>query len=767
MFRDDFVWGVASSAYQIEGTEPGDGTGRNIWDNFIEAGGVYGGHHARTACDHMHRYEEDFALMRLLGIKAYRFSINWCRIMPEGTGRVNEKGIELYRNMIQSMVKNGITPYVTMYHWELPQALQDRGGWLNEESIEWFAEYAKVVAENFSDIAEYFITINEPQCFVGLGHLSGVQAPGLKLSYPETFQIAHNALRAHGRAVQNLRKYACRPIKVGYAPTCGVAYPYTNSPEDIEAARKVYFGFYGPMDNWTWNMAWFSDPVFLGHYTEEGMEKFKEYLPKITEEDMKLISEPLDFMGVNIYNGYYIKAGKNGEPEFLDFPHGFPRTSCNWPVTPECLYWGLRFVYERYHMPVYVTENGMACHDLVSPDGRVHDSNRIDFLDAYISQVQKAADEGVDVRGFFLWTFLDNFEWVEGYKERFGIIHVDFTTQKRLVKDSAYWYKHTIETNGRDLMLNKKAKPILFLEPVFKQMIWGGDRLGKDWPYQIPGDNTGECWAVSAHPNGDCQVREGIYAGKTLSELWNSEPELFGNTALDRFPLLIKIIDAKSDLSIQVHPDDTYAKEHENGSLGKTECWYILDCPQDAKLVIGHNADSKEALTQMIEEKRWGELIREIPVKKGDFIQIDPGTVHAIKGGLMILETQQNSDITYRVYDYDRLSDGKPRELHIDKSIDVITVPAKPVEDSVTSVEGLPVNTMNKLIACDYYQVFKLDVAGDVSFEQNYPFLIMSVIEGDGLLDGQRICKGDHFILPAGYGTFSLSGNMQIIASTI
>lgn len=767
MFRDDFVWGVASSAYQIEGTDPDDGRGRNIWDTFIEQGGTYEHHNAEVACDHMHRYEEDFAMMRLLGIKAYRFSLNWSRIMPEGTGRVNEKAIKLYRSMIKSMIRNGITPYVTLYHWELPQALQDRGGWLNEESVQWFGEYAKVVAENFSDLAEYFMTLNEPQCFVGLGHLSGVQAPGLKLSLPETFQVAHNALRAHGTAVKMLRQYACRPIKIGYAPTCGVAYPYTNAPEDIEAARKVYFGFYNPMSNWTWNVAWFSDPVFLGHYPAEGLEKFKEWLPRITDEDMELISQPLDFMGQNIYNGYFVRAGKDGEPEFVDRPYGFPRTSTNWPVTPECLYWGLKFMYDRYHMPMYITENGMSCHDNVSPDGRVHDRNRIDFLDAYLSQVQKAADEGVDVRGYFLWTFLDNFEWTEGYKERFGIVHVDFATQKRIAKDSAFWYQRTIETNGRELTVNQTKKPILFLKPVFKQMIWGGDRLGKDWPYESPGDNTGECWAVSAHPNGDCTVTEGIYEGKTLSELWKEQPELFGNTGLDRFPLLIKIIDAKADLSIQVHPDDAYAMKNENGSLGKTECWYILDCPEDAKLVIGHNAGSKEELRRMIEEKRWSELIREIPVKKGDFIQIDPGTVHAIKGGLMILETQQNSDITYRVYDYDRLSNGKPRELHIEKSIDVITVPAKPVEDSVISVGGLPENTMNLLISCDYYKVWKMDITKPVTFTQEYPFLIMSVIEGDGLINGQLIKKGDHFILPAGFGQFDLQGNMQIIASTI
>lgn len=767
MFRDDFVWGVASSAYQVEGRDPEDGCGKNIWDTFTEEGRILDGKDAYTACDHMHRYKEDYKLMKLLGIKAYRFSMSWARILPDGTGRVNEKAIAMYRDMILSMKENGIEPYITMYHWEFPQALQDKGGWLNEDVIQWFGEYAKVVAENFSDICEYFITLNEPECFVGLGHLSGVHAPGLKLPYKDVFKIAHNALRAHGQAVINLRKYASRPIKVGYAPTCGMAYPATDSPEDIEAARKTLFGFHQPMDNWTWNVAWFNDPVFLGKYPEEGLKKFAEYLPEITDEDMKLISQPLDFMGQNIYNGYMMRQGEDGEPEYVDREAGAAKTAAGWPVTPECFYYGVKFLYERYHLPLYITENGMSCHDDVSLDGRVHDPNRQNFLDLYISALQRANDDGADVRGYFLWTFLDNFEWDKGYTERFGIVYVDFKTQKRIVKDSAFWYQKIIESNGRELTVNKKTRPILFLNPVFKEMIWGGNQLAEKFGYEIPSDRTGECWAVSAHPNGDCTVREGEYAGRKLSELFKEEPELFGNLPLDRFPLLIKIIDAKADLSIQVHPDDAYAKVHENGSLGKTECWYILDCPEDATLVVGHNAGSREELKEMIDQKRWSELIREVPVKKGDFIQINPGTVHAIKGGLMILETQQNSDITYRVYDYDRLSNGKPRELHVQQSIDVITVPAPSAEDSVSHAADLPANTMNELIACDYYKVYKLTVTEPVSFEQEHPFLIMSVIEGEGLVNGQMIRKGDHFILPSGFGKVDLQGDMTLIASSV
>lgn len=319
----------------------------------------------------------------------------------------------------------------------------------------------------------------------------------------------------------------------------------------------------------------------------------------------------------------------------------------------------------------------------------------------------------------------------------------------------------------RDDMQSTEQTQIIFLNPIFKQTVWGGDRLGRDWNYEIPGQNTGECWGVSAHPNGDCTVREGLYEGERLSELWEKHPALFGNTGLDRFPLLVKIIDAREDLSIQVHPDDAYAKTNENGSLGKTECWYVLDCNEDSALVIGHNAKDKAELAAMIREGRWKELIREIPVRKGDFIRIDPGTVHSIKGGIMVMETQQSSDITYRVYDYDRTVDGSPRTLHIDKSIDVITAPSKRVEESILNADELPQNALNLLCACDYFRVWKTDVTQTVSFDQNYPFLIISVTEGQGTINGREIRKGDHFILPNGYGRVMLQGTMQAILSTV
>lgn len=305
-------------------------------------------------------------------------------------------------------------------------------------------------------------------------------------------------------------------------------------------------------------------------------------------------------------------------------------------------------------------------------------------------------------------------------------------------------------------------KEILFIEPIFKENIWGGNRLKTEYNYDIPSDNTGECWAVSAHENGNCQVSTGTYAGKSLADLWKNNQELFGNLGGDKFPLLIKIIDAKDDLSIQVHPDDAYAKVNENGSFGKTECWYILDCKENQDIVIGHNAATKEELTSMINNKEWDKLIRSIPIKKGDFLQIDPGTVHAIKGGTLILETQQNSDITYRVYDYDRLTDGLPRELHIDKSIDVIQVP---FEDNIVEDKADTNTQCKKLITCKYYQVFKFTINKQEDFVQDKPFLIMSVVEGEGKINNQVISKGEHFILPNGFGEYSLEGNMMIIAS--
>ena len=450
-FSDNFVWGAATSAYQIEGGVKGAGKGMHIWDVYTkESGKVYGGHTGETACDHYHRFREDVRIMKEIGLKAYRFSIDWTRVLPEGTGRVNEEGIRFYSDLIDALIENNIEPYITLYHWELPYELYKKGGWMNRDIAEWFGEYAGLVAERFSDRVTHFFTLNEPQCFVGLGFLTGVHAPGLKCPVRDTFEMAHNALRAHGRAVQMLRQHAKQPLTIGYAPTSGIIYPASDRPEDIEAARKKYFSMPEDDSNWTWNVAWWSDPVLLGKYPEEGLKKYEKYLPKITEEDMRLISEPIDVYGQNIYNGRAFRMGADGNPEEVGRVPGAGKTAVNWPVTPECLYWGPKFLYERYKKPIYITENGMACHDVVSLDQRVHDPNRIDFLARYLHELKRAAEE-IDLRGYFQWSLMDNFEWEKGYAERFGIVYVDFETQERILKDSAYWYRDVIQTNGRDL----------------------------------------------------------------------------------------------------------------------------------------------------------------------------------------------------------------------------------------------------------------------------------------------------------------------------
>lgn len=309
-------------------------------------------------------------------------------------------------------------------------------------------------------------------------------------------------------------------------------------------------------------------------------------------------------------------------------------------------------------------------------------------------------------------------------------------------------------------------KEIIRLNPVFKEAIWGGSKLREKFDYDIPSDKTGECWGISAHQNGDCIISSGEYKGKTLSWLWNNQKELFANIEGDRFPLLIKIIDAKADLSIQVHPDNDYAKENENGSFGKTECWYILDCDADSEIVLGHNASTKEELKKMIDESSWNQLIKTVPVKKGDFFQINPGTVHALKGGILILEVQQNSDITYRLYDYDRLEDGKLRELHIDKSIDVINCPH---EEHLANrmVKKDSDFTSEKLIENEYYTVYRSEVKGKKTFENDKKFLLINIINGVGKIDNNNIKKGDNFILPFGYGSYIIEGNIEFIATSV
>lgn len=448
-FKKDFAWGVATAAYQIEGAYNEDGRGLTDWDVFThQPGNVLDGYTGDVACDHYHRFRDDVKLMKQLGIRAYRFSICWSRLFPKGDGEFNPKGAQFYSDLIDELLANGIEPHITLFHWDYPYELYRKGGWLNDDSVKWFADYAAKVVELYSDRVKHFITFNEPQCFVGLGYGGGDKAPGVKMPLKALFQIAHNVMKAHGAAVIAMRANAKRPIKIGYAPTCSATIPVTNSPADIEAARAKYFACQ-PLTaaNVLWSVSWWSDPVLLGRYPEDGLEMYKDFLPEITQEDMELIHQPLDFYGQNIYNGRLIEADERGEPRAVSRHPGAPLNALKWSVSPECLYWGPRFLYERYGLPIVITENGMLCHDTVALDGKVHDMDRIDFLHRYLLQLEKAADDGVAVDGYFLWTFMDNFEWSLGFTARAGIVYTDYVTQQRIPKDSAYWYKTWIENH--------------------------------------------------------------------------------------------------------------------------------------------------------------------------------------------------------------------------------------------------------------------------------------------------------------------------------
>lgn len=304
---------------------------------------------------------------------------------------------------------------------------------------------------------------------------------------------------------------------------------------------------------------------------------------------------------------------------------------------------------------------------------------------------------------------------------------------------------------------------VLMLEPVFKDAIWGGQLL-KNFGYTKAGDNAGECWGISAHQNGDCTIKNGEFKGKTLSWCFENHKELFGNIEDKVFPLLVKIIGAEDDLSIQVHPNDEYAAVHENGALGKTECWYILDCKEDATIVIGHNAKDKKELEDMIRNEKWNDLIRVIPIKKGDFFQINPGCLHAIKGGTLLIETQQSSDVTYRVYDYDRLQNGKPRELHIQQSIDCIEAPHKDYEGERV-IKKYPDMVSETLVSCPFYTLEKWNLDGTFEYNMEKPFVNVSVIDGEGMVDDIELKKGDHFIIPSTMDECIFRGKMTVMVS--
>lgn len=449
-FNNDFVWGVATSAYQIEGAAFEDAKGLSIWDTFSHnKGKTFEGHNGDIACDHYHRVDEDIALMVKMGIKAYRFSICWARILPDGIGKVNQKGIDFYNNLINKLIENNITPYITLYHWDLPFALHSKGGWLNPEIADWFSQYSKVVAMNFSDRVKHFITINEPQIISNHGYKTGVHAPGYKLPDSDVLRICHNILRAHGASVKALRKNSKGKIKIGFSMASGPVIPVNETQKAKQDATDIACN--PSLENCFFSDVLWLDPIFFGKYPDSIAIKYKDIMPKITNEDMELISQPIDFIGTNIYQGNKMFLDDNKNAQFAKNKVGYSKTAINWKVTPEALYWGTKFLNERYKKPIYITENGMAAHDTVSLDGKVHDPNRIDFMHRYLKELKRATDDGIDVAGYFGWSLMDNFEWAEGYNQRFGMIYVDFETQERIIKDSALWYRDIIESNGKNL----------------------------------------------------------------------------------------------------------------------------------------------------------------------------------------------------------------------------------------------------------------------------------------------------------------------------
>lgn len=460
MFDKNFLWGTASSSYQIEGAFTEDGKGLSIWDTFSnKPGNIAHDENGNKACDHYHRYREDIALMKNLGIQAYRFSISWSRIFPDGIVkdsdgniRYNKAGLDFYDKIVNLCLENNIKPFITIYHWDLPQALEDKGGWLNRETAFVFADYAEFICEHFSDRVTNIATINEPQIISGLGYMLGLHAPGKKLDAVSVLSVIHHLALAHGLAVTKMRAVAKQPVKTGFSSTGDLCYPSKECDEDIDAARAECFNIV--KGNMTFNHTIFCDMTCLGRYPdiagtelhlEPGLEKIGHYeeLPSVKDGDIELIHQPIDYLGINVYNGHEINAAGH-----INKKPGSPRTALGWPVTPGVMNYGIRYLYERYNLPIYIFEDGLACNDIISLDGKVHDSNRIDFLTRYLTELEKAYKAGVPILGYFHWSFTDNFEWHSGYDPRFGLIYVDYETQQRIPKDSAYWYSDLIKKSS-------------------------------------------------------------------------------------------------------------------------------------------------------------------------------------------------------------------------------------------------------------------------------------------------------------------------------
>ena len=430
-FSKDFLWGAASAAAQVEGAWNEDGKAPSIWD--VDGSKIKNGDTTHVACDHYHRYKEDVALMKELGVKSYRFSVSWPRIMPED-GKVNPKGIAFYKNLVAELKNAGIEPLVTLYHWDMPVWMDKLGGWKSPQIIEKYLEYVKVVVDALSGDVQYWMTFNEPQVFIMMAYVMGSFAPFKHDVFTFRNHLRHMLL-AHGKAVKLIRQIAKTKPIIGIAMAATTYIPDEETEAGLAFARKRSFdSSVGQGSN-----SQYMDPIALGKPTSM-MKR------KLSREDLEIISQPIDFIGVNVYQPSNPMLNKKGyDMESL------PKTMMGWVIDGRCLYWTIRHYYERYHLPIMVTENGMANPDTVSSDGCVHDSARTEFLDSFLKGVKRAVDEGIPVLGYQHWSIMDNFEWCEGYGPRFGLIHVDYKTQKRTIKDSGRHYAEIIRTNGENL----------------------------------------------------------------------------------------------------------------------------------------------------------------------------------------------------------------------------------------------------------------------------------------------------------------------------
>ena len=435
-FPTNFMWGAATAAYQIEGAWNEAGKGESIWDRFSHTPGkILNADTGDVACDHYHRYAEDITLMRQLGLKAYRFSVSWPRVLPTGFGRVNPAGLDFYDRLVDALLAANIEPFITLHHWDFPQALHDRGGWINRDNLPYFADFAALMVARLGDRVRRWATLNEPGAIANAGYGSGEHAPGVKDDWKAVHQVIHNLLVAHGLAVQAIR--AINPaLEVGIVLDVWCVDPASDDPADITAADLV----------WNSQRIDFIHPIFQGCYHSSMIDTVGENLPEIKAGDMALISQKLDFLGINSYSRTLV--GVRGVTSPVP---GSEYTAMGWEVCAPAFRRMLNRINKDYNLPpIYITENGAAFPDVVSPDGKIHDERRLDYLRQHFTQVRLAMQDGVDVRGFFVWSLLDNFEWGHGYARRFGLIHVDFDKQKRTIKDSGEWYGRVIASNTVD-----------------------------------------------------------------------------------------------------------------------------------------------------------------------------------------------------------------------------------------------------------------------------------------------------------------------------